>query len=77
MQQIQKANRPLQYIICMLLSTLLFLGCNNDAAKTDEEKTDSTTPAMTAPADTLMAPADTLPPLDTTATTRPETRKAH
>ncbi|MEO5891908.1 MAG: hypothetical protein ABIQ31_16790 [Ferruginibacter sp.] len=71
MQQIVKKYRPFKWMIPTLLAAFIFLGCSNDAPKTEDPKA-----ATVAPADTLKAITDTLPVIDTTATSRPETRKA-
>lgn len=70
MQQIIKKFQPLLWISVVMLTMLLAYGCTGDTEKTEEPATEmapatmDTTPAAVAP--------DSLPKLDTSASSRPE-----
>ena len=64
MQTITKKIQPLHLIAIIVFASVLFIGCNNGEEKTDD-----------APApveNTMDKVTDSLPPIDTTATPRPE-----
>lgn len=67
MQPLKNQNRIGTCALALLLSSTMMLACNNEGETTTEPAVD--TPAVTAPAAT---PADSLPPVDTSATTRPD-----
>jgi hypothetical protein len=68
MQQIIKTYRPLRWMIAVMTATILFCACSSGETKKEEQKTEDA-PATVAP------PTDTLPPVDSNASTRPEVRK--
>lgn len=65
MQQISKQSRAFHWMIALLVSTVLFIACNNEGAKTDKPAADPTT--ETKPEGGNQAPA-----VDTTTKTKPE-----
>lgn len=67
MQQIIKMYHPFRWMITIIVVTVFVWGCNDASTKTEEKSID-TTPVK-------VAPIDTLPPIDKSATTRPEDRK--
>lgn len=71
MQQIIKKLRSFHLIATVMLATVLFVGCNNNEPKTADPGTAA--PATEKTPD-IKAP-DTLPKIDTSATSRPETIK--
>ena len=84
MQQIFKTSTSLRWMIPVLVAAISFAGCNNSDTKTTTSAVDSSSSKMTTAdsgsskmatvADTLKPAKDTLPPLDTTVTHRPENR---
>lgn len=74
MQQIIKKFHPLVLITAIIFSVILASGCSGDSTKTEEPKME------TAPVDTSSAKTDSvkpvstdsLPALDTSASSRPE-----
>lgn len=68
MQQIIKKLSPLHLIATVMLAMILFVGCNNGETKTEEPSTAA--PAVEKAPETK-AP-DTMPKIDTSATSRPE-----
>lgn len=77
MQQKFKTTRLLAWPV-LLIAGLFFSGCSGNSKKTGSDslmnKSTDTVSAKTTPADTS-AKSDSLPPIDTTVTHRPETRK--
>lgn len=69
MQQIIKKFHPYSWMMAIIIfATVLIVGCNNESGKTEEIKVEA------APVEPKAAP-DSLPPIDTLATPRPEPRK--
>lgn len=68
MQTITKKNHLLHLIAIIVFASVLFIGCNNGEEKAAE------TPAPVENA-TEVKPVDSLPPIDTNATSRPETKE--
>jgi PBP1b-binding outer membrane lipoprotein LpoB len=73
MQQIIKKFHPHSWMTpFIILATLFIVGCNNESSKTEENKTEA------APVEQVVEPkktTDSLPPVDSLATPRPEPRK--
>lgn len=70
MQQITKTYRPFQWMIAAMTATILFCACSSGETKTEEQKEAPATETVAPPATT-----DTMPPVDSSASTRPEVRK--
>lgn len=66
---------------CMMLAATLVTSCNNDTAKQEDAKTDSVpasntpTPATPTTPDSSTLKKDSLPPVDSSTTPRPDTKK--
>jgi hypothetical protein len=72
MKQIKKHNHPLQWTLTLMLVTSIMWACNG-GTKTEGNNSDTSTKMMAprnAPANA--AAADSLPPVDTSASGRPE-----
>lgn len=63
--------QPIRWIFGLMLSAVLFSACGGEEKKSEE----ATTPPATEQAAPAPAPTDTLPPIDTTASSRPDPRK--
>lgn len=70
MQQLKNLNRIWGWVFTMLLTATILVACNNEGEKEPETTTDTTTVSAPAVVDTTKA--DSLPPVDTNATTRPD-----
>lgn len=70
MQKVKTQNRIWGWILALVITSSFAVACNNEGEKTTETTTD--TPAATAPAVIDTAKKDTVQPIDTSATTRPD-----
>ncbi|CAN5412939.1 hypothetical protein BH10BAC2_BH10BAC2_42300 [soil metagenome] len=68
MQQIIKTYRPFQWMIAAMTATILFCACGSGETKMEEQKTEPAT-------ETVAPPTDSMEPVDSSASTRPEVRK--
>jgi hypothetical protein len=79
MQQIIKKFRPLRWMTpFMIMATVFVVGCNNEPAKSEEPKVEVAPAPATPPTEKAVESkkaTDSLPPLDSTAKSRPEPRK--
>lgn len=74
MQKVKNLNRFRSLLAALVLTSSMVAACNSEGEKTTETTTD--TPAVTAPAVTDTTKKDTMPPIDTAATTRPDGKPA-
>jgi hypothetical protein len=63
--------QPIRWIFGLMVSVVLFSACGGEEKKSEE----ATTPPATEQTAPAAAPTDTLPPIDTTASSRPDPRK--
>ena len=74
MQTIMKKAAGLLLLSAIILTGFCGCGCGDN--NPDKTKSDSTTtPSVVTPPDSSATPKDSLPPVDTGASTRPEVRK--
>ncbi|XVJ67134.1 MAG: hypothetical protein HEQ40_13565 [Lacibacter sp.] len=74
MQKVKNLNRVWSWVLALVITSAVAVACNNDGEKPAEPAAD--TPAVTAPAVTDTTKKDTMPPIDTGATTRPDGKPA-
>ncbi|WP_407524277.1 hypothetical protein PDL71_01085 [Lacibacter sp. MH-610] len=74
MQKVKNLNRIWSWILALVITSAMAVACNNEGEKTEEPAAD--TPAVTAPAVTDTTKKDSMPPIDTGATTRPDGKPA-
>lgn len=70
MQQLKNLNRIWGWVLTVVLTATIMVACNNEGEKAPETTAD--TPAVSAPAVTDTIKPDSLPTVDTSATTRPD-----
>lgn len=70
MQQVKNLNRIWGWVLTLVLTSTIMVACNNEGEKAPEAAAD--TPAVSAPVVTDTIKNDTLPTVDTNATTRPD-----
>lgn len=64
-------SQLIRWIAALTVSVALFSACGGEEKKSEE----ATTPPATEQAAPAPAPTDTLPPIDTSASSRPDPRK--
>ena len=72
MQKAKNQNRIWGWILALVITSSFVVACNNEGEKKEEATAD--TPAATAPAPIDTTKKDTVQPIDTTATTRPDAK---
>jgi len=70
MQQFKNHSRIWGWVLALVITSAMVVACNNEGEKTPEATTD--TPAAAAPVVTDTLKTDSLPPVDSNATTRPD-----
>jgi hypothetical protein len=68
MQNVKNQSRIWSWIVALVITSTMAVACNNEAKPADEPKAD--TPVVEAPA--APSTTDTLPKVDSPATTRPD-----
>jgi hypothetical protein len=71
MQFNARKAQPLRWMAALMVFAVFFSACGGEEKKTEE----TTTPPATEQAAPAAKPTDTMPPIDTTASSRPDPRK--
>jgi hypothetical protein len=64
-------EQPIRWILALMVSVVLFSACGGEEKKAEE----AATPPATEQAAPAPVPTDTLPPVDSSASSRPDPRK--
>jgi hypothetical protein len=73
MQNVKNLNRIWSWVLALVITSVMAAACNNEGEKKEEPAAD--TPAVTAPVNDTTK-KDSMPPIDTNATTRPDGKPA-
>lgn len=74
MQKVKNLNRIWSWMLALAIISVMAVACNNEGEKPAEPAAD--TPAVTTPSTTDTTKKDSLPPVDSGATTRPDPKPA-
>ncbi|MBX9784676.1 MAG: hypothetical protein K2X48_15415 [Chitinophagaceae bacterium] len=72
MQKVKNLNRIWSWVLALVIISGIAAACNNEGEKKAETTTD--TPAVTAPAPIDTTKKESVPPVDSGATTRPDAK---